>query len=240
LAISAGRGRSGPIEGRAVTAAICWDVFPLELSLDLKRAATIRRLDPGQDLFLQGDKSGEIFAILSGRTKAWRVKEDGVLCTMLLLGPSEIIGAVGMMQGAINPVSVTALDKVTAACWPVTLFHETLRHDNDLANLLLQVVARRAEQMTDRFDDVAGLPVEERLARLLLRLSFQNGRLGGDSSVVLKLRQQDLADMCFTTVPTVSRTLTSWEQSGIVVASRGRIRIPRLARVAALTGVELD
>jgi CRP-like cAMP-binding protein len=222
-----------------VTTAICWDVFPLQLPPDLKQSAVIRRFEPGEDLFLQGDKSGEIYALLSGRTKAWRVKEDGVMCTMLLLGPSEIVGAIGMMQGEVNPVSVTALDKVIAACWPVSRFREALRHDIALANLTLQVVARRAEQMTDRFDDVAGLPVEERLARLLLRLSWQNGRIAGESSVVLKLRQQDLADMCFTTVPTVSRTLTNWEKDGVVASSRGRIRIPRLSRIAELTGLDL-
>ena len=135
---------------------------------------------------------------------------------------------------------MTALDKVTAASWPASQFREALRHDNDLANMVLEVVARRVEQMTDRFDDVAGLPVEERLALLLLRLSWQNGRLSGNSSVLLKLRQQDLADMCFTTVPTVSRTLTNWEQSGIVATSRGRIRIPLLSRVAELTNIHFD
>lgn len=223
-----------------MTTTISWDIFPLRLSPDLRDAATICRFEPGHDLFRQEEQSSDIFAILSGRTKAWRVKEDGVVCTMLLLGPGEIVGAIGMMQGEINPVSVTALDTVTAARWPAVAFREVLRRDNVLANLVLEVVTRRARQLTDRFDDVAGLPVEERLARLLLRLSWQDGRTAGDASVVLKLRQQELADMCFTTVPTVSRTLTQWQQSGIVTASRGRIRIPRLSRIAELTGIDLD
>lgn len=92
----------------------------------------------------------------------------------------------------------------------------------------------------DRFDDVAGLTVEAKLARLLLRLSGEFGRHIDDLAIAIDIRQQDLAELAYTTVPTVSRTLANWKAQNLVFSGRGHIVIPHLAALAQVAGIHLD
>ncbi|MBU3076815.1 Crp/Fnr family transcriptional regulator [Sphingomonas quercus] len=219
---------------------IPWDLVPLDLPGEVTRRAIPRRFAPQQDLFLQGELPVEIFVLISGRTKVWRLNEHGVAATLLMLGGGEVVGTLGMINGTTNPVSVSAIDAVTAVSWPVSLLREAMAGSAKLANGLLRIVTRRAAQLVDRFDDVANRPVEERLARLLLRLA---GELPLDDealTIVLELRQQEVADMCFSTVPTISRTLAAWERSDVVEVSRGRIRINHVSQLAMIAGIPVD
>ncbi len=199
-----------------------------------------RRFAAHQDLFLQGASADEIIGIVSGRVKLWRSGEDGTPCTLLLLGPGEMLGSVAVAQGTHHLTSATAIDAVVARCWPAALFRAAVRSDGDLADQFLRAVARRAEQLLDRFGDVAGAPVEIRLARLLIRLSGAYGRHDDNLAVVIALRQEDLADLAFTTVPTVSRCLSAWRDDELIETHRGRIVIPHLSRLALRAGLHLD
>lgn len=201
---------------------------------------TERRYAAHQDLFLQDASADEIVGIVSGRVKLWRSGEDGTPCTLLLLGAGEMLGSVAVAQGTNHLTSATAIDAVVARCWPAALFRAAVRSDGDLADQFLRAVARRAEQLLDRFGDTAGAPVEVRLARLLIRLSGEYGRHDDDLAVVISLRQEDLADMAFTTVPTVSRCLSGWRHNGLIETRRGSIVVPHLSRLALRVGLHLD
>lgn len=212
----------------------------LQLPAALQSAAVQRPYAPHQDLFLQGHNASEIFGVLSGRVKLWRTSADGTACTLLLLGTGETLGSVSVAQAGTHLTSATAIDAVIAATWPADLFRSYIRTDSLFANSFLQVVSRRAVQLIERLDDVAGLSVEVRLARLLLRLSGEFGYHDDDFAVVLNLRQQDLADLAFTTVPTISRALSAMKTSGLVETRRGKIVVLNLARVANAAGIHLD
>ena len=66
--------------------------------------------------------------------------------------------------------------------------------------------------------------VEQRIARSLLRIMKQSGRKTEEGILIdFRLSRQDLADYTGTTMYTVSRTLSSWEQRGWIVSGRERI-----------------
>ena len=205
------------------------------------RAATVeRRFAPHEDIFLEGAPSAELVQIVHGRVKLWRSSEDGAICALLLLGRGELLGPVAILQDVPQLASATALDEVTALAWPADTFRDALRADPVFAQSFLHTVARRAVQLMDRLDDLHGASVEHRLARLLLRLSGDYGRHDDDLSVVLDLRQQELAELAQTTVPTVSRSLGAWRDAGLIETRRGQIIIPHLSRLAHLAGVHVD
>jgi CRP-like cAMP-binding protein len=121
----------------------------------------------------------------------------------------------------------------------VTQLRETMREDAALSNSLLAAATRRALQLLDRFDDTARLGTTERLARLLFRLG--GGQPGGPAgALIVDVRQQELADMAFTTVPTVSRILGRWEAQGLVTRQRGQVVVHRPAALAEVAGLEVD
>lgn len=214
--------------------------FALPIPDSVAGRAVERRFEPEQDLFLEGDGADELFGILAGRVKTWRTLDDGGAWTVLILGPGELLGSVAVAQAGSHLISATALDHVVAAAWSAPLFRAALKTAPDFADGFLRLVARRADQLMERIGDVAGLPVEKRVARVLLRLVCEASRDGEEFAAVAKVRQQELAEMALTTVPTISRTLTAWSREGLVHAERGRLTIPRLSRLAAVAGVELD
>jgi CRP/FNR family transcriptional regulator, nitrogen oxide reductase regulator len=216
------------------------DIVPLQMSPEFERGAVRHHFAPNQDLFLQGDDPIEVHALLTGWTKLWRLNERGTASTLLMLGRGEILGSIAVIQHTTNPVTATAINPVTSLAWPASVFRDAVGHSAELSASVLRVIARRAAQLVDRFDDVVGLPVEARLARLLLRLAGETGKREDGFILRLDVRQQDLAEMCATTVPTVSRTLATWRRDGLVSASRGHLRLAHLPRLAEIAGLQLD
>jgi CRP-like cAMP-binding protein len=66
--------------------------------------------------------------------------------------------------------------------------------------------------------------VERRVAHALLRLAKQAGRKVDDGiEIDFPISRQDIAEMTGTTLHTVSRTLSAWEQQGLIESGRQRI-----------------
>jgi CRP-like cAMP-binding protein len=68
--------------------------------------------------------------------------------------------------------------------------------------------------------------VERRIASALIRLTRQTGKRTERGVLLdLPLSRQDLAEMTGTTLYSVSRTLSGWEQQGLIESGRERIVI---------------
>jgi CRP-like cAMP-binding protein len=66
--------------------------------------------------------------------------------------------------------------------------------------------------------------VERRVAHALLRLAKQAGRkVEHGVEIDFPISRQDIAEMTGTTLHTVSRTLSAWEQRGLIESGRQRI-----------------
>jgi CRP-like cAMP-binding protein len=66
--------------------------------------------------------------------------------------------------------------------------------------------------------------VEQRVAHALLRLAKQSGRkVEHGVEIDFPISRQDIAQMTGTTLHTVSRVLSAWEQQGLIEGGRQRI-----------------
>jgi CRP/FNR family transcriptional regulator, nitrogen oxide reductase regulator len=88
----------------------------------------------------------------------------------------------------------------------------------------LHVVAERLHDVERRYRQAMTERVERRVARALLRLVHDAGRRVDDGvEVAFPVSRQDIAEMTGTTLFTVSRLLSAWEEQGIVRGGRQRI-----------------
>jgi CRP-like cAMP-binding protein len=113
---------------------------------------------------------------------------------------------------------------------------ELMRRFPDVAINAARVLADRFHELQRQHRELMTERVERRIARALLRLIQGAGRRG-DAGVEIDfpLSRQDLAQMTGTTLFTVSRTLSAWEQAGIITAGRRRVVVlqpHRLVRIA--------
>jgi CRP-like cAMP-binding protein len=73
-----------------------------------------RRHEPGQTVFLQGDRAEGLHIVLAGRVKAFKASPRGREQTLMLVGPGEPVGEVAVLSGEAYPAS--AEPEVACAC----------------------------------------------------------------------------------------------------------------------------
>jgi CRP-like cAMP-binding protein len=190
----------------------------------LQRAA-VRKFMTGESLIAQGESATALFVITKGRIKIWRASEDGAPLTLALLGPGAPIGTLGAAKDVRNHATVSALTAVEALVWPLGSLREAMDNNAMLALNVLRTVAGYAEQMVERLEEVSSIPVEQRLARTLLRMARGSYGESTQDGCDLPLSRQDLADLTSATLPTVSRIMSRWKQAGLIAGGRGRVRL---------------
>ena len=195
----------------------------------LERCAFRRSFAPGTALFDQGDDPSEVFLLEEGRVKVWRATEEGVAITLTLLGPGQLLGTLGAAHDHPHNATATALSDVEVTAWRVEDMRRIMADDPALAGTILRTVTNYAEQLIERLEEVAAVPIEQRLARTLLR---QAERAGGVDE--LPLSRQDLADLTSVTLPTVSRIMSRWRRARIIAGTRGKVRILDAVRLAEM------
>ena len=90
----------------------------------------------------------------------------------------------------------------------------------------LQTVGQRLQEAHTRVIEMTTEEVERRIAHALFRLVKQAGRkVESGIEIDFPISRQDVAEMTGTTLHTVSRVLSAWEQQGLVESGRQRITI---------------
>ena len=200
----------------------------------LDRRAQARKFATGESLFSQGDTADALFVITKGRVKVWRASEDGGTLTLTLLGRGQPIGTLGAAENRLNHATATAVTPVEALVWPIEGLRQLMDASPALAANVLRTVTNYAEQLIERLEEVSSVPVEQRIARTLLRMAH---RAYGEDTVdgcELPLSRQDLADLTSATLPTVSRIMSRWRGERLIAGTRGQVRLLDMAALARL------
>ena len=192
----------------------------------LAGAAGLRKVPEEGFFFLQGDPAEQIFVLVSGRVKMTQSNPDGQQVLLRIVSPNTLFGGIGMAQGELYPASAQAAAESTALTWSKTVMMGFVLRIPRLALNAMQLMAGHVQETQERFRQLATERVERRLARTLLRLASQTGRKTESGVLIdLPLTRQDLAEMSGTTLYTVSRILSGWEDKGLVLLGREQVTI---------------
>jgi len=200
----------------------------------LDRRAQARKFAVGESLFAQGDTADELFVITKGRVKVWRASEDGGALTLTLLGRGQPIGTLGAAEDRRNHATATAITPVEALVWPIEGLRQLMDASPALAANVLRTVTNYAEQLIERLEEVSSVPVEQRIARTLLRMAHRAYGEDTADGCELPLSRQDLADLTSATLPTVSRIMSRWRGERLIAGTRGRVRLLDMAALERL------
>ncbi len=175
--------------------------------------------------FHAGDTADRCFLLLEGHVKLSQTTPSGAQGAARLIGAGDIFGWAGVMGQARYPGTAESLAACRALAWDTGRMRQTLLATPRLTLTLLTLMGARLREAESRVLDLATARVDQRLARTLLRQS---------SAAALPLTRQDLAELCGTTLYTVSRTLRRWEQAGWLRLGRGSLRVLSRPALAAL------
>lgn len=190
------------------------------------RSGVTRKVPAGDFVFIQGDPAERVYLLVQGRIKLTQSGADGQQVLVRVLGPNALFGAVALTAGEAYPVTAEAADDCRTLSWTKQVIMEFIPRLPQLALNTIQMMAGHVMEFQERFRQLATERVERRLARTLLRLASQTGKKVEEGVLIdLPLTRQDLAEMTGTTLYTVSRLLSQWEEHGLVISGRERVVI---------------
>jgi CRP-like cAMP-binding protein len=206
------------------------DVFGDASAGDIDAIARLgipRSVEEGTYFFFQGDLAEYLYILLTGRAKLIQVTPDGQQVNLRTISPNQMFGAVGALDAqATYPVCAQAMEDSTALAIESADFHDFLETHPKISFGLMNLMTGYIREMQARFSELATIRVEQRIARTLLRLANQSGRMSEEGLLVeLPFSRQELAEMNGTTLYTVSRTISAWEKDGLVKTGRNRVVI---------------
>lgn len=183
-------------------------------------------------LFYQGDAATRFYIILQGRIRLIQLTYEGHQVILGFVGPREGVGIIAAFDQADYPVSAQAVHACVTLSWDRATLNVLMERYPIIALHTLHMVANRFVELQNQYRELATERVERRVARALLRLIAQAGQhIDGGVLIDFPLSRQDLADMTGTTIYTVSRIFSSWEQQGLIESGRERVVIRQADRL---------
>ncbi|MBB3018196.1 CRP-like cAMP-binding protein [Microvirga lupini] len=200
-------------------------VEPDDLSEILREAQSIR-YPKGVNVFEQDEEAHSFFILLHGHLRVMKVTPDGQQVVVRFVAPGEIFGIAMAMGRGTYPATALAVVDSLALVWPSAAWPRLVAKHPPLAVNTIQTVGSRLQDAHTRVVEMSTEQVERRVAHALLRLAQQAGRKGEDGiQIDFPISRQDVAEMTGTTLHTVSRLLSAWEDQGLVESGRQRISI---------------
>jgi CRP/FNR family transcriptional regulator, nitrogen oxide reductase regulator len=191
---------------------------------EILHEARSSRYPKDSSVFEQGADALAFFVLLHGHLRVEKTTPQGQQVVVRYVSAGELFGVAQAMGLKNYPATATAAVDSVALSWPSSSWSRLIGKFPSLAAGALQTVGNRLQDTQARVMEMSSEQVERRVAHALLRLAKQAGRkVEQGVEIDFPISRQDVAEMTGTTLHTVSRILSAWEQQGLVEGGRQRI-----------------
>ncbi len=187
-----------------------------EEMLEVARITSDKVYEKGEMIYTAGDKGQKLYVIHEGRVKITRISASGKEQVIRVLGSGEFLGELSLFSPEPLTDNAQVLEK-TILC---------LIDGNDLKQIMdkypaitwkvMKELSSRLLDAEDLIQDISIHSVEKRLARTLLSMS------DGKGEVLLTMSKKDFASHMGMSQETLSRKLTSFQDTGMIRLSGHR------------------
>ncbi len=182
-----------------------------------------RRFARDEVLFHEGDVGDTLHIIDKGRVLVEVTTAVGDVAALSVRGPGDVIGELAILGDGRRTARITTLELTETLVLDQRSLADLRAADSRVDRYLVELLAAKLAEATAQLMEVLFLPVEQRVLRVLDRLTtaFDNG----DLPIVVRLRQEDIASMAGTRRQTANRPLKAAEEAGVLRIGRGRIEV---------------
>ena len=129
--------------------------------------------------------SAGIYLVIGGKVKISRLADDGYQVIVAIYRKDEFFGESALLNLSHRSEQAIALDDTRVMTWTAAEIEDIVVKRPRLAVALLQMLARRTLDFTDRVESFSHDNIARRLVRSLIGLSERLGSLEDDGSVRL-------------------------------------------------------
>jgi CRP-like cAMP-binding protein len=183
-----------------------------------------RVCEKGSHIFEQGMFAKAIYLVKNGRVKISRVTKEGYETILCVRGPGEIFCPVPILDQGDQLGTAMALTDVELFWAEEEIFNDLCQKNPALLSIVQTDCLFEVRRLLHRMEAFAFRSIRERLAFTLLD-EIQRQAFHGGSSDELQLKQHELAGLVGASRESVSRTLSEFEDEGILLTHRGHLVI---------------
>jgi CRP/FNR family transcriptional regulator, cyclic AMP receptor protein len=191
-------------------------------------------------VFTEGEPGDRLYIIISGKVKLGRRSSDGRQNILAIMGPSDMFGELSIFDPGPRTSSATTITKVHAVSMDRDALNAWITDRPEIAEQLLQVLARRLRRTNDNLADLIFTDVPGRVAKQLLYLARRFGIPEGRAlRVTHDLTQHEIAQLVGASREAVNKALVDFSQRGWIQCDGKSVLIrdsERLSKRARHTG----
>ncbi|WP_434722847.1 Crp/Fnr family transcriptional regulator [Mesorhizobium sp. RIZ17] len=207
---------------------------PSDLERILDRARSLR-IPRDQTIFEQEGEAQSFFLLLDGHVRVVKTTQDGQVIIVRYISPGELMGIAHALGRTTYPASAIAAVDCVVLAWPGGLWSEFAAAFPDFAANTYKTVGSRLQDAHNRVIQLSTEQVDRRVAHALLKLVKQTGKQTEEGLLIdFPISRQDIAEMTGTTLHTVSRLLTAWEEKGLVKSGRQKVTVVKAHQLLLL------
>lgn len=202
--------------------------------VDARLVASRRKVGRGETLIRVGDRFDALYAVWLGVFKTVAVSPQGREQVTGFQMPGELIGLSGIDSG-IHTADAIALEDAQVCVIPFAdleaLQHEVPALQRQFHKMMSREIATDHEVMLR----LGSMHAEERVAGFLLNLMHRLQARGfSASSVLLRMSREEIGSFLGLQLETVSRTLSKFQASGLLVVRQRQLEISDAAGLQRL------
>ncbi len=195
---------------------------------------------PNETIYFAGDPVKHLMVVADGRVKLMRHSLSGKDVLLDILTPGEFFGSFSTQSNEVYPDTAEALTQACVLWISIQDFHHILEKHPQVVLKVLDITAARLQAANERVQQLSALPVEGRIANLLLVLSAKFGKPSEVGLLIqVPLGRDDVAAMTGTTPETASRVMSQFQKDGLIRTGRQWVAIIDQVSLEGIAGRDI-
>ncbi len=189
-------------------------------------AARSTRFPKDSEVFSEDEEASQFFLLLSGHIRVVKTTTEGEQVIARYINEGELFGIAVAMGRTTYPASAVAAVDCVVLSWPNSAWRDLQFRVPGFGGNAYQMIGTRLQDTQSRVVEMSTRQVEQRIASAVVRLVQQSGRKTEEGiEIDFPITRQDIAEMTGSTLHTVSRLMSAWEDEGIVRSGRQKVTV---------------
>src|SRR4028119_101545 len=201
--------------------------FSLEVFEEAGLRTVERRFSPKDTIFAPGDPDDQLYFLLSGTVRLYKIYGDFKEATTALLKNGGVFGKLNLVEGRWQNVFAEAVTGARVASVQKSSLEAVIKRDPEFALKLFSSFSERLRQSDEVIESLLHREVSTRLATMLINLGERFGESNGVGTLIdVRLTHQDLANMIASTREAVAKVMSELQREGVIENRNRRIALP--------------
>lgn len=174
-------------------------------------------------LFMEGQAPNDLYFIIHGKVKAFKVNYDGKELITGIHQDGEFMGYVSLLEDKVYNETAEVMEPTQVAVIPKQDFLALIYSNKDVAGKFIKLLSNNLIETENRLLDIAYQSVRQKVAGALLKINEQHDLV--DKSGLISIARKDISSMIGTATESLNRTLADFKDEGIIEISIKGIRI---------------